>query len=391
MKTNRLGNLLLVEDEHRLRGLVAQFLRGEGYQVVEAGDGPEGVERFADSGPFDLVLVDLNLPVFSGVEVCRRIKRARPDQRIMVCSAAILGDHERALAALGVDHYLTKPYHPEDLIAHIARRSAAAASPAASTPPRCRRSDRSPTPSDRARRTRPSGRVVPRWQCPRSSITMESRQSLAAIGEGFGTSLDFESLIAKDGFMAGKPLNRLELRRQNDAAEPLDPMEDEADDLLDDADDDDGQERKAKKKKAPAKKAKAVKAAKPAARMRIVWTVMNDAFKPVGTFEYAQKEAAEARAAELTAKGKGTHFVQKTKEPMPDNAPGLGAAIPRPVAPADRGGRQGGRRRRRGRGRTGRRRGRERSRDGRGARRRGVTGSGLPSKAEREGSEMGAP
>lgn len=131
--------------------------------------------------------------------------------------------------------------------------------------------------------------------------------------------------------MAGKPLNRLELRRQNDAAEPLDPMEDEADELIDDADDD-GAERKAKKKKAPAvKKAKAPKAAKPAARMRIVWTVMNDAFKAVGTFEFAQKEAAEARAAELTAKGKGAHFVQKNKEPMPDNAPGVGAAIPRPV------------------------------------------------------------
>jgi hypothetical protein len=133
--------------------------------------------------------------------------------------------------------------------------------------------------------------------------------------------------------MAGKPLNRLELRRQNDAAEPLDPMEVEADDVLDDAEDEDGQERRAKKKKAPAKKPKAAKPAKPAARMRIVWTVMNDAFKPVGTFEYALKEAAEARAAELTAKGKGPHFVQKTKEPMPDNAPGLGAQIPRP-APA---------------------------------------------------------
>ena len=136
--------------------------------------------------------------------------------------------------------------------------------------------------------------------------------------------------------MAGKPLNRLELRRQNDAAEPLDPMEDEADDLVDDSDDDDGQERKPKKKaKAAAKpKAKAVKAAKPAARMRIVWSVMNDAFKTVGTFEFSQKEAAQARADELTAKGKGTHFLQKTKEPMPDNAPGLGAAIPRPeVAP----------------------------------------------------------
>ena len=70
--------------------------------------------------------------------------------------------------------------------------------------------------------------------------------------------------------MAGKPLNRLELRRQNDAAEPLDPMEVEADALLDDAEDEDGQERRAKKKKAPAKKPKAAKPAKPTARMRIV-------------------------------------------------------------------------------------------------------------------------
>ncbi len=131
--------------------------------------------------------------------------------------------------------------------------------------------------------------------------------------------------------MAGKPLNRLELRRQNDAAEPLDPMEDEADELLEEVEDEDGEVRRAKKKKPPAKKVKAAKPTKPAARVRIVWVVMNDAFKAVGTFEYAQKEAAEARAAELTAKGKGTHFVQKVKEPMPDNAPGLGAAIPRPV------------------------------------------------------------
>ena len=138
--------------------------------------------------------------------------------------------------------------------------------------------------------------------------------------------------------MAGKPLNRLELRRQNDAAEPLDPMEDESEDLAEDADDDEAERKVKKKPKAPAKsKAKAVKPVKPAARMRIVWTVMNDAFKTVGQpFEYAQKDAADARAAELTAKGKGTHFVMKTKEPMPENAPGLGAAIPRPevVPPA---------------------------------------------------------
>jgi len=132
--------------------------------------------------------------------------------------------------------------------------------------------------------------------------------------------------------MAGKPQNRLELRRQYDAAEPLDPMEDESDDLVDEGDEDESERKPKKKVKAPAKpKAKAVKAVKPAARVRIVWAVVNDAFKTLATFDYNQKEAAQAKADELTAKGKGAHFLQKVKEPMPDNAPGLGASIPRPV------------------------------------------------------------
>jgi hypothetical protein len=142
---------------------------------------------------------------------------------------------------------------------------------------------------------------------------------------------------AKDAFMAGKPLNRLDLRRQREAAEPPDPMEDESDETAEEEHEaEEVAEKKPKKKaKAPAKsKAKSSRAAKPAARMRIVWTVLNDAFKPVGTFEYTQKAAADARAAELTAKGKGTHFVQRTKEAMPEDAPGIGASIPRVAAPA---------------------------------------------------------
>src|SRR5947199_3251649 len=106
------------------------------------------------------------------------------------------------------------------------------------------------------------------------------------IGPWFGAGLLTPPFFhTKDGFMAGKPLNRLELRRQNDAAEPLDPMEDEADELVEDADDEDGEVRRAKKKKPAAKKTKATKATKPTARMRIVWIVTNDAFKAVGTFE----------------------------------------------------------------------------------------------------------
>ena len=126
MRQDGHGTLLLVEDEDRLRRLVAQFLRAEGFVVIEAADGGEGVNRFLDSGPFDLVLLDLNLPVLSGVEVCSRIKRCHPEQRVMICSAAILPDHEDALGSLGVEHFLTKPYHPADLLAHIAREIAPA-------------------------------------------------------------------------------------------------------------------------------------------------------------------------------------------------------------------------------------------------------------------------
>jgi DNA-binding response OmpR family regulator len=126
--------LLLVEDEQLLRTLVAQFLRGEGFDVVEACDGPEGVDQFNDAGPFELVLLDLNLPGFSGVEVCRRIKDECPAQGVIICSAAILRDHEAALGLMGVGHFLTKPYHPEELLAHIAQELDARA---VLTPVRC--------------------------------------------------------------------------------------------------------------------------------------------------------------------------------------------------------------------------------------------------------------
>lgn len=128
----RHGKLLLVEDENSLRGLVAQFLRVSAYEVIEACDGREAVDRFLAERPFSLALVDLNLPVFSGVEVCRRIREVAPEQKILICSAAITTEFEGSLLSLGVDRFLTKPYHPEVLLAHITRAlGGAAATPSA--------------------------------------------------------------------------------------------------------------------------------------------------------------------------------------------------------------------------------------------------------------------
>ncbi len=123
------GKLLLVEDEHLLRGLIAHFLRGEGFEVVEAADGSQGVGFFSAQGPFDLVLLDLNLPLLPGVEVCRCIKKERPSQPVIICSAAILDSHVTLLREMHVEQYLSKPYHPLDLLRRIAAELAPGRSP----------------------------------------------------------------------------------------------------------------------------------------------------------------------------------------------------------------------------------------------------------------------
>jgi DNA-binding response OmpR family regulator len=123
------GRLLLVEDETLLRRLIAEYLRGEGFDVVEAADGLQGASLYAGHRPFDVVLLDLNLPYLSGVEVCRRIKAIQPGQPVLICSAAILDWHVAELLELDVDQFLSKPYHPPDLLERIAAEMARGSMP----------------------------------------------------------------------------------------------------------------------------------------------------------------------------------------------------------------------------------------------------------------------
>ncbi len=119
MDGKRSGRLLLVEDEHLLRSLVAQFLHDEGFDVIEAADGREAIALFARLGPFDLVLLDLNLPHVKGVDVCRLIKSRHPSQPFVICSATLLDSHLFELRGLNVDQFLSKPYHPHDLLLRV--------------------------------------------------------------------------------------------------------------------------------------------------------------------------------------------------------------------------------------------------------------------------------
>lgn len=131
--------------------------------------------------------------------------------------------------------------------------------------------------------------------------------------------------------MARKVQNRRELRRQHEAAEGIDPVESDSLESELEVDLDEEISAPSKKKKAvKAPKTPKVKTPKPAARKRVVWVVVNDSFKPIAQFEFNQKDEAEKKAKEMMEKGKGTHFVQKQKVEISPDAPGLGAAIPRP-------------------------------------------------------------
>ena len=109
--------ILVVEDDTVINQAVSERLRGQGYAVVQAWDGPAAVALFAESGP-DLVVLDVMLPGFDGHEVCRRIQAERPVPVLMLTAR---DDETDVLVGLGVgaDDYLTKPFRMRELVARV--------------------------------------------------------------------------------------------------------------------------------------------------------------------------------------------------------------------------------------------------------------------------------
>jgi len=109
--------ILLVEDEAAIRDAEVAYLESAGFAVTSAEDGRKAVEAFG-KGPFDVVVLDLMLPVLSGEEVCRRI-RANSDVPIIMVTAK--GEVEDRIIGLelGADDYLVKPFSMRELIARI--------------------------------------------------------------------------------------------------------------------------------------------------------------------------------------------------------------------------------------------------------------------------------
>ena len=117
-RTTEVGpRILVVEDEPTINQAVTDRLRAEGFVVDQAHDGPTAVSTFDAVAP-DLVVLDVMLPGFDGLEVCRRIQATRPVPVLMLTAR---DDETDLLVGLGVgaDDYVTKPFSMREVVARI--------------------------------------------------------------------------------------------------------------------------------------------------------------------------------------------------------------------------------------------------------------------------------
>lgn len=112
--------VLIVEDEAALVTLLRYNLEGEGFRVAEANDGEQALVLAKEETP-DIVLLDWMLPLMSGIEVCRQMRRIPATRDVPIILLTARGEETDKVRGLdsGADDYITKPFSPAELIARI--------------------------------------------------------------------------------------------------------------------------------------------------------------------------------------------------------------------------------------------------------------------------------
>jgi len=120
---------LIVDDDRVLADVLSFTLRREGFQIIQAHDGREALERWVQERP-DLIILDVNLPKVDGFTVCREIRQEADTPILLLTVRGEEDDIVRGLE-LGADDYITKPFSPRQLVAraHAVLRRAGVASP----------------------------------------------------------------------------------------------------------------------------------------------------------------------------------------------------------------------------------------------------------------------
>ena len=112
--------ILIAEDERDIRDLIAFSLRYGGFDVVEASNGQEAVERAAAAKP-DLILMDVRMPKMTGYEACKQLKSIDDLKNIPVIFLSAKGQETEIQQGLdaGAEEYILKPFAPDELAAKV--------------------------------------------------------------------------------------------------------------------------------------------------------------------------------------------------------------------------------------------------------------------------------
>ena len=114
------GTVLVVDDEDIIRDLARTALENAGFQVLEATDGLEAVEKFTQKqDSVDLVLLDMTMPIMGGAEAFRRIRDLSPGVRVLLTSGYTLKESLESLADLPPDGFLQKPFRVRELVGKV--------------------------------------------------------------------------------------------------------------------------------------------------------------------------------------------------------------------------------------------------------------------------------
>ena len=123
-----MAKLLIVDDEQSIRALIRKYAVFDGYEVEEAGDGMEAIEKFR-KGKFDLIIMDVMMPELDGFSACREIRKQ--DEKVPIIMLSARGEEYDRIHGfeIGVDDYVVKPFSPRELLMRVGavlKRSAAA-------------------------------------------------------------------------------------------------------------------------------------------------------------------------------------------------------------------------------------------------------------------------
>ena len=111
---------LIVDDEPRLRQVLARLMRGDGFDCAEAGSGVEALEAL-ERTPVPLLLTDLRMPRMDGLELLRHVRDRYPDTAVVMITAVADVDSAVQALSLGATDYLTKPFHLDEVRARVAQ------------------------------------------------------------------------------------------------------------------------------------------------------------------------------------------------------------------------------------------------------------------------------